>query len=220
MLIFSVVALLMVVVALAFVVVPLLRDGVPAGPVSDAGSNVAIYKSQRRELDEELARGAMSEAEHGAAMGELSARVVDEVPEQEMVSAENVAINKRPWWLVTLLVVAMPLSAVVLYGTLGAPRAIDMAGIAPTANGMPVGHPDNAKPSEEPPMSDKQILAMVDSLCKKCSRTQPIRAAGSCWRDRRTRWGATPKRVRRLSARLHSRPTMLSSWRITLTPPL
>ena len=167
MLIFSVVALLMVVVALAFVVVPLLRDGVPAGPVSDAGSNVAIYKSQRRELDEELARGAMSEAEHGAAMGELSARVVDEVPEQEMVSAENVAINKRPWWLVTLLVVAMPLSAVVLYGTLGAPRAIDMAGIAPTANGMPVGHPDNAKPSEEPPMSDKQILAMVDSLSQK-----------------------------------------------------
>ena len=167
MLIFSVVALLMVVVALAFVVVPLLRDGVPAGPVSDAGSNVAIYKSQRRELDEELARGAMSEAEHGAAMGELSARVVDEVPEQEMVSAENVAINKRPWWLVTLLVVAMPLSAVVLYGTLGAPRAIDMAGIAPTATGMPVGHPDNAKPSEEPPMSDKQILAMVDSLSQK-----------------------------------------------------
>ena len=167
MLIFSVIALLMVVVALAFVVVPLLRERAPAVPVSDAGSNVAIYKSQRRELDEELARGAISDTEYTAAVSELSARVVDEVPEQEMVSAENVAINKRPWWLVTLLAVAMPLSAVVLYGTLGAPRAIDMAGIAATATGKPVGHPDNAKPSEEPPMSDKQILAMVDSLSQK-----------------------------------------------------
>ena len=156
----------MVVVALAFVVVPLLRERAAAEPVSDAGSNVAIYKSQRRELDEELARGAISEIEHKAAIGELSARVVDEVPEQQMEAAETVAVNKRPWWLVTLLAVAMPLSAVVLYGTLGAPRAIDMSGIAPTATGMPMGHTET-KPGEEPPMSDKQILAMVDSLSQK-----------------------------------------------------
>ena len=156
----------MVVVALAFVVVPLLRDRTPAEPVSDAGSNVAIYQSQRRELDEELTRGAMTEAEHKAALGELSARVVDEVPEQQLVSVATVTANKRPWWLVTLLAVAMPLSAVVLYGTIGAPRAIDMAGIAPTATGMPIGHPET-KPGEEPPMSDKQILAMVDSLSQK-----------------------------------------------------
>ena len=82
MLIFSIVALLMLFVALAFVVVPLLRERPSAEPVSDMASNVAIYKSQRRELDDELARGAISEAEHGAAVGELSARVVDEVPEQ------------------------------------------------------------------------------------------------------------------------------------------
>ena len=166
-LIFSIVALLMVVVALAFVVVPLLRERAQAEPVSDAGSNVAIYKSQRRELDEELARGAINQTEHKAALAELSARVVEEVPEQQMVSAASLAVNKRPWWLVTLLAVAMPLSAVVLYGTLGAPRAIEMAGIAPAATGMPIGHTENTKPGEEPPMADKQILAMVDSLSQK-----------------------------------------------------
>ena len=157
----------MVVVALAFVVVPLLRERAPVEPVSDAGSNVAIYKSQRRELDEELARGAINESEHKAALAELSARVVDEVPEQQMVSAASLAVNKRPWWLVTLLAVALPLSAVVLYGTLGAPRAIEMSGIAPTATGMLIGHTENTKPGEEPPMPDKQILAMVDSLSQK-----------------------------------------------------
>ena len=82
MLIFFVVALLMLIVALAFVVVPLIRSRANAMPVSGAISNVAIYKSQRRELDEDLARGAISDGEHQAALGELSLRVVDEVPEQ------------------------------------------------------------------------------------------------------------------------------------------
>ena len=117
----------MLLVALAFVVVPLLRERTSAEPVSDMASNVAIYKSQRRELDDELARGAISEAEHGAALGELSARVVDEVPEQG--SADTLVLTKRPWRLVTLLAVAIPVGAVVLYGTLGVPRAIDMAGV-------------------------------------------------------------------------------------------
>ncbi len=157
----------MLVVALAFVVIPLVREQTPTEPVSGARSNVTIFQSQRRELDEELARGAISEAEHNAALGELSARLVDEVPEQQMVSAPTLAVNKHPWWLVALLAVAMPLSAVVLYGTLGAPRAIEMAGIAPTSTGTPMGHTENTKPGEEPPMSDKQILAMVDSLSQK-----------------------------------------------------
>ena len=154
----------MLFVALAFVVVPLMRERPSAEPVSDMASNVAIYKSQRRELDDELARGAISEAEHGAALIELSARVVDEVPEQN--SAEVLVQTKPPWRLVTLVAVAIPVVAVVLYGTLGVPRAIDMAAMPPAAGGAPDPHA-GANPGQEPPMSDKQILAMVDSLAQK-----------------------------------------------------
>ena len=154
----------MLLVALAFVVVPLLRERPSAEPVSDMASNVAIYKSQRRELDDELARGAISEAEHGAAVGELSARVVDEVPEQG--SADLLEQTKPPWRLITLLAVAIPIAAVLLYGTLGVPRAIDMARAPPSSDGVPAAH-SAANPGEEPPMSDKQILAMVDSLAQK-----------------------------------------------------
>ena len=159
--------------ALAFVVVPLMRTRTHAEPVSDAGSNVAIYKSQRRELDEELARGAINDAEHGAALGELSTRVVDEVPVQPPLSNNIVTARARPWWLVALLAVAMPLGAFLLYNKIGAPHVIDVAGAAGVERGQaaaPGGMPSGqagASNGAEPPMSDKQILAMVDTLAQK-----------------------------------------------------
>ena len=168
MLIFFVLALLMVLVALAFVVVPLMRVRALAKPVSDAGSNVAIFKSQRRELDEELARGAVSESEYRAALGELSARVVDEIPEEEGISTEGSSSNNRPWWLVAIVAVVVPLGAVLLYATIGAPKAIEMAGAAPVGGSAGASAPHViASNGEEPPMSDKQILAMVDTLAQK-----------------------------------------------------
>ena len=165
-LIFTIVALVMLVVACAFVVVPLLRAQPLITPVTDVVSNVAVYKSQRRELDEELARGAINEAEHDAAVGELSARVVDEVADAPAIPALPLLANKRPWWLVAAVSIVMPLAAALLYATLGAPQAIQMAGTTPgTAN--PASSQAGAKSGEEPPMSDKQILAMVDSLSQK-----------------------------------------------------
>ena len=154
----------MLFVALAFVVVPLFRDRPSVEPVSDVASNVAIYKSQRRELDDELARGAINESEHGAAVGELSARVVDEVPEQG--AAEALQQTKPPWRLITMLAVAIPITAVLLYGTLGVPQAIEIARIPAATGGAPDPHAGTS-PGQEPPMSDKQILAMVDSLAQK-----------------------------------------------------
>ena len=156
----------MLVVACAFVVVPLLRAQPLIAPVTDGVSNVAVYKSQRRELDEELQRGAINEVEHQAAVGELSARVVDEVADAPAIPALPLLATKRPWWLVGVVAILMPLAAALLYATLGAPQALQMAGTMPgTAN--PAHSQAGAKSGEEPPMSDKQILAMVDSLSQK-----------------------------------------------------
>ena len=165
-LIFYIVALLMLLGALAFVVMPLMRSRAAVEPISDAGSNVAIYKSQRRELDEELKRGAISEAEHSTALGELSMRVVDEVPAQPPSVIGIAATARRPWWLVAAIAIVMPLGASLLYAMIGTPRAIEMAGLAPGNSGEPATHV-SAKTGEEPPMSDKQILAMVDTLAQK-----------------------------------------------------
>ncbi len=156
----------MLFVACAFVVVPLLRAQPLIAPVTDGVSNVAVYKSQRRELDEELQRGAINEVEHHAAVGELSARVVDEVADAPAIPALPLLATKRPWWLVAAVAIVMPLAAALLYATLGAPQALQMAGTMPgTAN--PAHSQAGAKSGEEPAMSDKQILAMVDSLSQK-----------------------------------------------------
>ena len=165
---FYIAAFLMVLGALAFVVVPLLRTRASVEPVSDAGSNVAIYKSQRRELDEEFRRGAITEAEHQAAIGELSLRVVDEVPEPQTISVPNASATTRPWWLVALVAIAIPSAAALLYRTIGAPQGIEVVATAPGSNEVPAAHA-GAGPNAggEPPMSDKQILAMVDSLSQK-----------------------------------------------------
>lgn len=154
--------------AIAFVVVPLMRKRALAEPVSDAGSNVAIYRSQRREIDEEFKRGAITEAEHQAALGELSLRVVEEVPESQSVSPFGSSAGKRPLWLVALVAIAIPSVAAVLYRTLGAPQGIGLVAAAPGTGELPAGHaPVGAGGGGEPPMSDKQILAMVDSLAQK-----------------------------------------------------
>lgn len=165
-LIFFVIALLMVFAALAFVFVPLLREYSNVAATTDVGSNVAVFRSQSRELDEELARGAISAAEHEAALNELSARVVDEVPEQQSSVPSVAAVVKRPWWLVVLVAVFLPLAAALLYSQLGTPRAIEMLPGASGSAAVQAASGDK-KTREEPPMSDKQILAMVDSLSLK-----------------------------------------------------
>ena len=168
MLTFYIVAILMALGAIAFVVVPLMRKRALAEPVSDAGSNVAIYRSQRREIDEEFKRGAIAEAEHQAALGELSLRVVEEVPEFQSVSPFGSSAGKRPLWLVALVAIAIPSVAAVLYRALGAPQGIGLVAAAPGTGELPAGHaPVGAGDGGEPPMSDKQILAMVDSLAQK-----------------------------------------------------
>ena len=165
MLIFFVFALLMILISLAFIFVPLLRPRATKPPLSEAVSNVAVYQSQRREIEEELARGGISTAEHEAAMGELAVRVTDDVPAGSP-AAEAAAMPTPPWWLITLIAVLLPVGAALLYGAIGTPRAIDGIAVAPPST-APAATPPTATGGDEPPMSDKQILAMVDSLAQK-----------------------------------------------------
>ena len=155
----------MLFIALAFVLVPLLRlRRIDAPEISDAASNVAIFRAYRRELDEDLARGAISAAERDAAVADLGTRVIAEVPDGAtgsvpLMSAPATAVptSKRPWLLAGTLSLAMVIAAFSLYRTMGAPAALQMDALAPSP----------AVAGGEAPMSDKQILAMVDSLARK-----------------------------------------------------
>lgn len=150
----------MLLLALAFVLVPLLRgrrDEV--AEISDDASNVAIFRAYKRELDEDFARGAITAAERDAAVADLGMRVVAEVPAAASTpvrSAAQVTVQ-RPWILAGTLSLAMVVAAAALYTTMGTPAGLNAVAAASAA--APAGN--------DAPMSDQQILAMVDSLARK-----------------------------------------------------
>ncbi len=155
----------MLLVALAFVLLPLLRvrtEGQGAARLSDAGSNVAVFRSQKREIEDDFARGVLTAADRDTALVELSQRLVDEVPGETSASRQPSTAHKRPWLLVAMLGALIPAAAFMIYAGLGAPQALREGGMT-TAAATPNAVPGAADPA----MSDKQILSMVDTLAQK-----------------------------------------------------
>lgn len=150
----------MLLVALAFVLVPLLRRATRAvsqvdGSLPDSTSNIAVFRSAKREIEDEFARGVIHADERDAALNELSQRLVDEVPEEGTSSAIATAVPRASWWLAGVLGAMIPVAALPIYATLGAPHAL---------NGVATAAPE---PAAQSPMSDKQIVSMVDTLAEK-----------------------------------------------------
>ncbi len=175
---FIVFACLMLLAALCFVLVPLARAPSSSGPVgtarlSDALSNVTVFRSQKREIEEDFARGAISGAERDAALNELSQRLVDEVPGEGAAARgpAQLALN-RPWLLMGTLGVVIPAAAFMFYAVLGSPQAMREGGpVAATGPADMASHPGGtAAQGGEAPMSDKQIVAMVDTLAQKMAQ--------------------------------------------------
>ena len=162
----------MLLVALAFVLVPLLRarstaDGADSARLSDAVSNVAVFRSQKREIEEDFSRGVVSAGERDAALNELSQRLVDEVPGDSATGSKPESLRRhRPWLLMSVLGALIPAAAFMIYAALGSPQAF-RAGGAGVPGEMAAHAAAGVAPGSEPAISDKQILAMVDTLAQK-----------------------------------------------------
>lgn len=160
------VAVLMVLVALAFVLVPLLRQsrGASGGAaISQAGSNVAVLKAQKHEIEDDFAKGMLTAEERDAALAELSHRIVDEVPADEAAMRGPVASPNRPWLVIGILALAIPVASGVLYATWGASHVLRMDKVPVQA----AGAADHGEAGDSPQMSDAKIVEMVDTLAKK-----------------------------------------------------
>lgn len=167
----------MLVAALAFVLVPLLGSRNPTRhpfrkTLTDDTSNVAIFRAQKAEIEEDFAGALITADERDHALAELSMRVASEVKGDtasiDDAPASNSVISRSVWIFATLAVVAIPLSAVLLYATLGSPQLISGAALtAIAANAKAAGPANPPVAGASPEVSDKQILAMVDSLAEK-----------------------------------------------------
>jgi cytochrome c-type biogenesis protein CcmH len=115
---FIAIAAVMVVIALAWLLWPLLRTGQRAA-VERHVANATIYRDQFADLDADLKRGSISEVQYKEAKAELERRLLDEA-RAEVAPAPNSRGGRAPAVVIAL---SVPLLAGLLYWKLGAPDA-------------------------------------------------------------------------------------------------
>lgn len=181
----------MLIAALAFVLVPLLRTRDIRGKhhaqgsvMTDSASNVAIFRAQKGEIEQDFAGSLISQDERDQALKELSLRVAAEVKgDTASISAAPPVTNivsKGVWVVAVIALMGFPLTAVLMYAKLGAPmvitgnaaaRSVSAGNVASatTEGANPAASASTASGAAEPnpAVTDKQILAMVDSLAEK-----------------------------------------------------
>lgn len=118
--VFALAAAVLVVVALAFLLPPLLRRA-PAAGVSTDAANISVYRDQLAELEADVRRGVITEAQSAQARTEIERRLAD-----DLGTSSQAAPAARPARVVAIIVaVAIPLIAIAGYALLGKPEALD-----------------------------------------------------------------------------------------------
>jgi len=154
---FWVLATLMTLLALAVVLVPLLRARAPSGP-SAREVALEVLRGQRREIESDIAAGQLPADARAEAMEELVTRAGEDLETSE--SAAPRAQARKPWIAAVIVGVTIPALAFGLYAAIGTPSATDPKTLA-------------AQPSPD----EKQIAGMVESLARKV-RERPDDAKG------------------------------------------
>jgi cytochrome c-type biogenesis protein CcmH len=158
MILFWVICTLMVVVALAFVLPPLLqRPDAKEAEQEQKETNVAIYRDQLSELEADLGNGIVSPQQFEQDRDEIERRLLEDT---SVVSAatQSTKHTKGKRGLVYALALALPLVATVFYLKVGDLKAISKSA-ADAAN--PVSGTASSNPSSQ------QIEANVAALAKR-----------------------------------------------------
>src|SRR5690348_1176129 len=145
---FWLVALLLAAGSVTAIVWPLLRARAPAA-ANDDNAAADIYRDQKRQLDDELAAGAITRAERDAQLDELTQRLGAELASPAITPSAG--SSRTSYVAALILVAAIPATALALYATYGSPGAL-VASTAPPAHAR---------------MTQEQVVAMVDKLAAR-----------------------------------------------------
>jgi cytochrome c-type biogenesis protein CcmH len=146
----------MAALAVLFVVVPLLRARAASGP-SEVEANLEVLQGQRREIEADIAAGALPADSRDEALAELVGRAATDLAPAPAAAASA----GKPWPAAVAAGVAIPVVAFGLYLAIGSPNAMDPLVMA-AASGK---------------LEDHQIVEMVDSLAAKM-KERPDDATG------------------------------------------
>jgi len=122
--VFYSIAALLTLLALAWLVRPLLRAAPQAG-VSSQKLNAAIYREQLQTLERDLARGAISAADYETTKDELQLRLLDDTEETTLPKQNKTEFFWTARRTTAAIALLLPLGSAGLYTTLGQPDAID-----------------------------------------------------------------------------------------------
>lgn len=156
MLTFWIIAALFMLLALWFVLPPLLQKADGDNSVERRAANVLIYKDQFEEMETDLKNGLISEEQYQQDKDELERRLLEDVkvtdPESPSLSP---ATRKFAYGVATLI----PIGAIAFYLVVGNPKAL--------APSLPTAESPAPASQSGGPMSDQQIAANVDKLAKR-----------------------------------------------------
>lgn len=146
---FAIFATLLIVVVAAFILPPLwLGLRAPKPQTDRQEANLAIFRDQLLELEREKGEGTLAEADFEQARRELQRRLLEEVePETGGAQAASHAPSRKTAIALLLL---LPILALLGYGMLGKPQALDPMQTA-----------------AQPKMTADQINAMVAKLAER-----------------------------------------------------
>lgn len=161
MILFWVICALLIVIALAFVLPPLLQRSNEAEVVIDEErkqANIEVYRDQLSELEADLRNGIVAEDQYAQDRDELERRLLeDTATTRSKKTANSAPIDARS--TAYLLGFGLPLVAIIFYLKVGEPNLI--------TNPAPVGAPPAAESAAPPQRTQAQIEANVAKLAER-----------------------------------------------------
>lgn len=158
MLILWIICALLVLLALWFVLPPLLQTSEKTRPDEARAANVLVYQDQFLELDADLKNGIISEEQYQLDKNELERRLLDDTATASKSASTSPSTSPNTRKLAYALGAGIPVAAVAFYFLVGNPKAL--APPAPSAA--------TATAASQPgQMSPQAIEANVAKLAKK-----------------------------------------------------
>ena len=154
--IFGAIAVLLILLALAFLVIPLLREPKNDETVDREQQNIAIAREKKALLEQQLADGIMSEQEYEDAMKDLEASLALDLERQQRLEQNRLAGK----WAIAVFVLLVPALSVYMYYRLGDYRVIENPELT-------MARAEVASDPSRPPMSMDQMILKVKKHLKE-----------------------------------------------------
>lgn len=158
MILFWLICAALIVIALAFILPPLLQRTSTALENSDKDANVAVYRDQVLELEADLQNGSISDEQYAIEREEIERRLLEDVSTATNNSENKKVLAAGSRGLAYAIALTIPLLAIGLYFRIGSPQAISASTSAPTRTAAPV-------PGQG--MSQQAIEANVATLARR-----------------------------------------------------